>query len=277
MTAIMPAKRAAAERRRGFALLLLSAFGFSLAGLLARAAPVDTWSMVFWRNLFGCAALLLVLLQAKEGGFGELLRRLRVWGWATVATSSLATLCFLAAFAHTSVADVAILYATAPLMTALLAWLSLGERVPARTLVAAILALVGVGIMMAGALGRGTLLGDALAFLMALFMSVMTVCARRHGSLPALSTAFIASLAAGLAPLPLGLVAGASFAGSAAQLLWLGLFGIATMAVALPCYLAGAKLVPAGQAMLLSALELPLSPLWVWLAFGERVTVAAFL
>jgi drug/metabolite transporter (DMT)-like permease len=42
-----------------------------------------------------------------------------------------------------------------------------------------------------------------------------------------------------------------------------------TMAIALPCYLSGAACVPAGQAMLISTLELPLAPLWVWLAFAE--------
>ena len=41
------------------------------------------------------------------------------------------------------------------------------------------------------------------------------------------------------------------------------------MAVALPSYLAGAATVPAGKAMLISALETPLAPLWVWLAFAE--------
>jgi drug/metabolite transporter (DMT)-like permease len=49
------------------------------------------------------------------------------------------------------------------------------------------------------------------------------------------------------------------------------------MAVAFPCYLAGAAYVPSAQAMLLSALETPLGPLWVWLAFGERPSLASFV
>jgi drug/metabolite transporter (DMT)-like permease len=50
---------------------------------------------------------------------------------------------------------------------------------------------------------------------------------------------------------------------------WLAGFGIMTMAIALPCYLAGTAHVPAGQAMLISALEMPFAPLWVWLVFAE--------
>ena len=49
------------------------------------------------------------------------------------------------------------------------------------------------------------------------------------------------------------------------------------MAVALPCYLLGAADVPAGKAMLISALEMPLAPLWVWLAFGETASSASLV
>ena len=101
--------------------------------------------------------------------------------------------------------------------------------------------------------------------------------ARRHAQLPALLTACIASLVAALSVQPLGWASGASFIVSWQATAWLAAFGILTMAVALPCYLAGTAYVPAGQAMLISALEMPLAPLWVWLAFAETPTSASMI
>lgn len=153
-------------------------------------------------------------------------------------------------------------------MTALIAWLWLQETTPRRTVCAAFLALLGVAITVSGSLGGGTLLGDGLALAMAVSISVMTFVARRRARLPALLTACLASLVAALAVLPLGQATGASFAISWLSAGWLAAFGILTMAVALPCYLSGAATVPAGKAMLISAFETPLAPLWVWLAFA---------
>ncbi len=90
-------------------------------------------------------------------------------------------------------------------------------------------------------------------------------------------TACVACLLAAFAVLPLGWAAGASFAISWREAAWLAGFGIVTMGVALPCYLAGAAAVPAGQAMLISAMEMPLAPLWVWLALAEIPSRASLL
>ncbi|WP_158813511.1 DMT family transporter [Methylocapsa sp. S129] len=262
---------------KGRLLLIVSAIAFSTAGFFARKAPVDLWAMTFWRNLFGCAALLPVILAAKGGASWRSVLRLGRWGWAAIAASSFATLCFLAAFAHTSVANVSIIYATAPLTTALIAWLWLGEKATLTTLCAAALALFGVVLTVAGSLDGGKLLGDGLALMMAISLSLMTVIARRHGRLPALPTAFIASLVAALAVLPLGWASGASFVISWQATAWLAGFGVVTMALALPCYLSGAARVAAGQAMLISALEMPLAPFWVWLAFAEVPSRASLI
>src|ERR1700731_1872348 len=80
---------------RGLLLLILSAIAFSTAGFFTREAPVDLWAMVFWRNLFGSAALAPPLLASKGGASWRSILRLGRWGWATIAASSFATICFL--------------------------------------------------------------------------------------------------------------------------------------------------------------------------------------
>ena len=254
---------------RGQLLLILSAVAFSTAGFFTREAPVNLWAMVFWRNLFGGSVLVALFVASGSAISWRSIRVLGRWGWTTIAASSFATVCFLAALERTSVADVSIIYATAPLLSALIAWTWLGEITPRGTIYAAVLALIGVATTLVGSLGGGTLLGDGLALAMTASLSLMTVVARRHERFPALLIACLSSIAAALAALPFGHLAGASFLISWSTAGWLAAFGILTMAVALPSYLAGAATVPAGKAMLISALEMALAPLWVWLAFAE--------
>jgi drug/metabolite transporter (DMT)-like permease len=70
---------------------------------------------------------------------------------------------YLNTFRRTSVADVAVIFARAPFLTALLGWLWLGVRE----------ARIGVSIMVNGAVADGHLIGDILAFGMTLLMAIM--------------------------------------------------------------------------------------------------------
>jgi drug/metabolite transporter (DMT)-like permease len=49
----------------------------------------------------------------------------------------------------------------------------------------------------------------------------------------------------------------------------LALFGFSQMTLGLTLFVIGARLLPAAHTALIGALETPLAPLWVWLAFGE--------
>ncbi len=263
----------ASTLNRAQSLLLLSAAAFSTAGLFTHEAPVDLWAMIFWRNAFGIAALIIMLLGAPST-FGSPWRGLGRRECVVIASASFGTICYLAAFAHTSVADISIIYATAPLITAALAWFWLHEVMSRRTLAAACTALFGVGVTFVGSWRVGSATGDGLALMMTVSLSIMAVAARGT-RLAAVPTALAASAVASAAVLPLGWASNATFVIGWHEAAWLAGFGIVTMAVALPCYLIGAADVPAGRAMLISAMELPLAPLWVWLAFGEVPSAAS--
>src|SRR5260221_8279200 len=53
------------------------------------------------------------------------------------------------------VADVALIYASVPFVTAFVAWVTIGERSPRRTIFASLAALLGVGVMVGGGLAGG--------------------------------------------------------------------------------------------------------------------------
>lgn len=172
---------------------------------------------------------------------------------------------FIIAFRHTSVADVVIVFATAPFVTAAIDRLSYGTRADRTTLAAGGAALFGVCIMISGAGIAGRLAGDMLAFGMTVLMAVMMVIVRRHHATPMLPAASASAFFCALLAVP----AAAPLAVGPREMMELVLFGVTQFGLGLLLLTLGARLVPATEAALISTLEIPLAALWVWLAFGE--------
>jgi drug/metabolite transporter (DMT)-like permease len=171
---------------------------------------------------------------------------------------------FLTALRHTTVAHVAVIYATVPFIAAAISWLAMRERPAAGAVVASLIALVGVGFMVS--FGReGALSGDLLALGMTFSMAVAMVVARHFPNLPLLPAAALAALLSGLVSLPFG----HPLSVSGHDVLLLMLFGLTTFAVGLPLFTLGARLLPAIDTALIGSLDAPLAPLWVWLVFKE--------
>jgi drug/metabolite transporter (DMT)-like permease len=268
--------RQSAEHRTGVALVTAAAVAWSLAGFFTRLIPLDAWTILFWRGLFGGFFIGLYVLAHHRG---RTLAAIRAMGWPGLLVTGLSTLgmtSFIPALKLTSVADVAIIFASCPFVAALLARLWLRERASPLTLAASLLAFAGVALTVAGGDdGRGSrsLEGDLLAFVMTVALAAMTVALRRFRDVPMLPTAFLSNL--------LGALVGLAFAAPAAagprDLAYLALFGFAQMSLGLSLFTIGSRLIPAAETALISALETPLAPFWVWLAFGETVPPQAMI
>jgi drug/metabolite transporter (DMT)-like permease len=171
---------AASQHRLGIALVVAAAIAWSTAPLFTRLLAYDSWTILFWRGLFGggLIAALMVLLQGRAG-LQELTRMGRS-GWLVASFSTLAMLAFIPALQLTSVSNVAIIIATGPFLAAALAWIWLGEVPHLRTMLASVVALCGVAIILGHARVGSDILGIALAIFMALAIAAMTVMVRRH-------------------------------------------------------------------------------------------------
>ena len=109
----------------GTLLLVASATAYSTAGFFTRLIPVDAWTLLFWRGLFGGAFLAVVVAWQQRG---RLWPSIRAMGWEGVLVavcSAVATVCFLNAMRLTAVADVMVIDAAIPFITAAMAWLIL--------------------------------------------------------------------------------------------------------------------------------------------------------
>ena len=113
-----------------------------------------------------------------------------------ILLSSTAISAYVAALMTTTVADVLVIYATLPFVAAGMAFVITGERSSRRTLIAAGVAMIGIVVMVAGGLGQGRLLGQALSFLMTATFALLVVLQRRDPELPVAPINALAALVA---------------------------------------------------------------------------------
>lgn len=263
----------AGAERAGTLIVIVSAVAFSTAGLFTRLIAVDVWTMLFWRGLFGGLLILIAIIAQAPGGTRHAFAAIGRAGLVVAACSTIATICFISALRAATVAEVTILYATAPFFAAGIAWAWFREVPRRATLVASALALLGVVVMCGVAAGAGHGLGDMLALGMTVMMALMMVVIRRNRHVSMLPAACLSAFACAVAVLPLArptVVTGA-------ELGLLALFGALQFGLGLLLLTIGGRFIPATRASLLGNLELPFAPLWVWLAFGELPSPATWL
>ena len=257
--------------RVGVILVTSSILIWSTAGFFARLIVADTWTLLFWRSVFGALFLLAVLLRQERQGPLRAIRTMGWPGWAVAILSTVIVLAYMAALRLTAVADVMIIQAIVPFVVAALAWLAMRERASRVTLVASALATVGVAVMLVGAPLVGNPWGVALAFGTMVAYAGVLVLLRWHRDVPMTSAAYLSAL--------LGAAAAWLFAQptavSASDLFYLMVLGTSQTGLAFWLLTIGSRLIPATETALISVVETPLGPVWVWLAFGEVPTAAA--
>ena len=219
---------AQSQHRLGIALVVIAAVAFSTAPFFTRLLPYDSWTILFWRGLFGggLITVMMVLLQGRAG-LRELLG-MSTSGWLVTIYSTLGMMAFIPSLQLTSVSNVAIIVGNA----------RMGSDIS----------------------------GIALACFMALAIAAMTVTVRRHKETSMVAAAAISNLLVCVVSIPFahGITGITRF-----DLFILSMFGFFQVALGLTLFFLGSRLLPSGQAALISTLETPLMPFWIWLAFAE--------
>jgi drug/metabolite transporter (DMT)-like permease len=257
---------------RGVLLIILSAIAFSSAGFFTRLIHVDVWTMLFWRGLFAGLMIFGVIAVRERGHPISAVRAVGFPGCVAALCSTAATILFLNAFRRTSVADVVVIFAAAPFLTAGAGWLWLGVKEAWTTLAASLVALLGVSIMMSGAIQDEHLTGDLLALGSAGCMAVMMLIIRHQRRIDMLPAACLSAL---LCPLLIWPFASPLAIGTD-DMLDLLLFGTTQFGLGLVLLTLGGRLVSATENALIGTLETPLAVVWVWFRFGESPSVASF-
>ena len=257
----------------GVALVLLSAFAWSLNGLYSRFLTVDVWTTLVGRAIATASTLLiaLFLIHGREAP-RLVLHNARIAVWVVVA-GVFTMITFVGALFTTTVANVTVIYSMSPLIAALLARLLIGDPLVARTMVAFAAAMAGVVIMVGGSLGTDRLVGDMLALLMAAGFAVVIVEMRRKPEIDNVASSFLSSLLLAVLLAPLAALGDVTLQDAVI----LFLFGFTSNVLGFFMFVAGVRRMPPAEAGLIATIEIVLAPLWVWLLFAEHPGQAAIL
>ncbi len=263
----------AEARRRGILAVASAAILWSTAGLFVRMIDLDTWTLVLWRSIFSALALGAVFLMENRG---RLVASMAGSGWPGVVTVVLivvSTISYVMALRLTTVANVMTVYAALPFIATGLAFAFLRERVTRRFVVAGSAALAGIALTAGVGASSRDLWGLIAALVMTAGFAGQIINTKRRDPtgmtfLVAMSAvaciALVAPLASSTIPTP-------------AQLLACALYGVLTTGVAYVLALKGSRLISAGEAGLISMLDMALAPLWVWIICDEVPSTATLL
>jgi drug/metabolite transporter (DMT)-like permease len=259
-----------ANRIAGIVLVTVSTAFFALAGIFTKATSADPWTIACWRGLIGSIAIGTYVRVRRDRTAPHGLR-LGWRGWALAVVGAVSSVFFIASFKYTYVANVSVIYATVPFMAAAIDWSVLGLKPRLQTILTALASLVGVVVIVAGSVGGGHLLGDALAVVMTFGCAIYLVMIRAWRDTPVVWAAAVAAFLLFLA----GWVATDPLAISVRDFLVIAGFGLSFAAASI-LWTEGGRLLPASEAGLLGAAEVPLAILFGWLILAETPPLQSF-
>ena len=244
---------------------------WSTAGVVTRHLEgARSFEVTFWRSFFTVVSLLVILPTLQGRAVFENIRCGGRLLWLSGVCWSVMFTAFMVALTLTTVANVLVTLALGPFITALIARVFIGHRIPARTWVAIGLASLGIAWMYGGQMDLGSQLAGTLV---ALLVPVAGACnwtvvqhAGAHGKKIDLVPAVLMGAAlSALVTLPLAF----PFSATPHDIGLLALLGLFQLAI--PCVLAVlcARVLKAPEMALLALLEVIFGILLAWLGAGE--------
>ena len=243
---------------------------WSTAGVVTRHLEfARSFEVTFWRSLF-TAISLLIMLTLFQGV--QVLSQLRHNGksfwlsgicWGAMFTS------FMVALTLTSVANVLVTMALGPLLTALVARVVIGHRIPVRTWLAIVVAGAGIVYMFADQLSDTHFLGTLLALCVpsaaAVNWTIAQSAAMRGQNVDLVPAVLVGAVLSALFTLPWAL----PFQASGHDVALLAGLGLTQLAI--PCMLSlwCAKVLEAPEVSLLALLEIIFGIALAWWGANE--------
>jgi drug/metabolite transporter (DMT)-like permease len=268
---------------KAVAMMVLVTLMWSIAGVVTRhLEAARAFEITFWRSAFTVLALTIGLTAMRGAAWWQDVLRARWPVWVSGVCWSVMFTAFMVAITLTTVANVLVTLAIAPLVTAVFARVLLQHRLPTRTWVAIAVAGGGIAWMFGREmqLGSGALAGMAVALAVPLAGAANWTLLQHishgdadpdepsHDMLPAV---WIGAVLSALATLPLAWPLRAS----GHDLALLALLGVVQLAI--PCLLVVwlTRVLPGPEIALLALLEVIFGVAWAWLGAGEAPGQAA--
>ena len=243
---------------------------WSIAGVITRHLEhARSFEVTFWRSFFTVVSLLVILPFFQGRAVFAKIRHAGSALWLSGVCWSVMFTAFMVALTLTSVANVLVTMALGPFLTALIARVFIGHRIPARTWLAILVAGAGIASMYATQMDGGQLAGTLVALCVPLASGVnWTITQRAHAQgqdVDLVPAVLVGAAISSLVTLPLAMPLQAS--GHDVGLL--AILGLVQLAI--PCVLAVmcARVLQAPEIALLALLEIIFGIVLAWVGANE--------
>ena len=257
------------ERRYGYGVSLVIVGGvfLSTSGILLRSLEsADGWQVLFYRGIAFSLTLFLLLLMRYRSGIFSAFRAIGKPGLWAALVLGLGSICYIFAILLTTVANAVFIIGAAPLATAFVAWLVLGEKTSRFGVVAMLVSLVGIGLMFADGLIEGRWAGNIAALGVVASFVIFLLIIRKRRSVDMLPATCLSGLVmAGVASLFVD-----SFVLSQHDFIIAMLMGCLQFGVGFWCFTVATRYIMTSEVALFALTESILSPIWVWIGVGEQ-------
>jgi drug/metabolite transporter (DMT)-like permease len=261
------------DYRKGFWLTLAGVLIFTPDALLIRLADVEFFTLVVYRCTI--AGLLMLVGYSLYCGrdFVRHILMIGFWGLVVAVLEGAASWTFYLALERTPVANVLVIFASTPLIAALLTRIFLDDVIERPTWLAICSAGLGLVIVASGGVTTGNWLGDLLALINAVVIAGVYTVVRRRRDLNMIPAAGLGLLLAALVASPFAQFPGLGLH----QWLILVIGASVVLPVALALVTLGPRYLPAPEVAMLTLLETIIGPVWVWLVIGEAPGIRTLL
>ena len=247
--------------------MVVSSTVMSFGGLIMRSLETtDPLQISFHRSLSLLGAVIVFLLIRYRRESIQVTRNI---GWPGVVGGGLlgcAGLAHLQAMANTTIANSTFILGSIPFFTALFAWVLLKEKLQRRTLVAMLIAALGLGVMVKEGMQIGAGYGIIMAILTAVCFSVFAVIVRSRRRVQMLPSLIVSSLVImAFSAIATNGDIKVSYHDALLCIIW----GAVLSGIANFLFLFASRHLAAAEVTLFMLLEFALAPIWVWWVVNE--------
>ena len=251
----------------GFVLVVIGGLVWSLGAPLVRFledAEHYRLPFLFYRGIILFLVVITYVFFREGRNFLNSLKQIDIWSVFGGLVLSLTMFGWIYALTTTTVAVSLLMLALAPILTAFLGYLILGEKLSRVTLVNMVIVVVGVFVMVWDSEKSSTLIGATYGFFVALGFAVYTITIRHNPEIPKLLTPALAGLFSVILVSILLVATGTSFEMPPINI-GISFIHSVVIAVGLILFGLGAKYLPSAELVLLTLLEVVAGIFWAWL------------
>lgn len=266
------------RKNTGVYYVIVAGMLWSMIGIGIRLIEnANVWQILLYRSLSLVLFLFVVLLiNTKKNPF-VLIYQSKLPVFIAAFGLFIAYSGGIYAVQNTSVANAMLLFASAPLITSILGYYFLGEKVSLHTFLAILIAFLGIFVMFMDSFGNNSINGSIGGVISAFGFSIFTVSLRWGKQNNMLPSVFLSGLLAIFLTVIICKIQNHNLIIERYDAFYALFLGIFQVGIGLILYTVGSKTVPAAELTLLSLCEVLLAPIWVWIFLGEGATRLTFI